>query len=248
MLSNKTSIYSSILSSQAKQKKLLSLLIDPDKIDEAELNNIISLSKQTHIDFFFIGGSLLIKNNLDYVVQQLKKFTQIPVLLFPGSNNMISREADAFLLLSLISGRNPELLIGKHVENAAFLKQSGLEIIPTAYMLIDGGNSTSVAYMSNTSPIPSTKNDIAVSTALAGELLGMKLVYLEAGSGALNPVPKSMILEVSKNTNIPIIVGGGINTVHKAKDALDAGADMIVVGTAFEKNPEFLLELGNLFI
>ena len=247
MLSNKTSIYSSILSSKAKQKKLLSLLIDPDKIDDAELNNIISLSKQTHIDFLFVGGSLLIKNNLDYVVQQLKKFTQIPVLLFPGSNNMISREADAFLLLSLISGRNPELLIGKHVENAAFLKQSGLEIVPTAYMLIDGGNPTSVAYMSNTSPIPSTKNDIAVSTALAGELLGMKLVYLEAGSGALNPVPKSLIKEVSKNIEIPLIVGGGINTIQKAKDALDGGADMIVVGTAFEKNPEFLSELSNLF-
>lgn len=248
MLSKNINIYSSIISSKAKHKKLLSILIDPDKIDDSDLKNLINLSYQTRIDFFFVGGSLLIRNNIDNVVHQLKKYTQIPVMLFPGSNNLICKEADAFLLLSLISGRNPELLIGKHVENAVFLKQSNLEIIPTAYMLIDGGNSTSVAYMSNTSPIPSTKNDIAVSTALAGELLGMKLVYLEAGSGALNPVPKSMILEVSKNTNIPIIVGGGINTVQKAKDALDAGADMIVVGTAFEKNPEFLLELGNLFM
>ena len=164
------------------------------------------------------------------------------MLLFPGNHLQLSNKADALLNLSLISGRNPEFLIGEHVRSAMFLKQSKLEIIPTGYILVDGGSRTSVEYMSNTQSIPRNKSDIAVATALAGEYLGLKAIYLEAGSGAKQSVPNEMLKAVSKNINIPIICGGGIKTKTEIQEKWDAGANIVVIGSAFENNPNFLEE------
>ena len=181
---------------------------------------------------------------LDEVLGNIKKTTDIPMILFPGNSFQLSYKADGLLFLSLISGRNADLLIGKHVITAPFLKISPLEIMSTGYMLIDGGISTTVQYMSNTIPIPSTKDDIAVCTAMAGELLGLKMIYLDAGSGAQKPVSTSMIDAVSTAIDIPLIVGGGIRTPQKAYENVKAGADVIVVGNAIEKDPQLIIDMA----
>jgi putative glycerol-1-phosphate prenyltransferase len=181
---------------------------------------------------------------LDQVVAQIKQACDIPVLLFPGSPDQITPKADALLYLSLISGRNPELLIGQHVISAPFVKQSGLEIIPVGYMLIDGGTPTTVSYISNTNPIPANKNDIASCTAMAGEMLGLKVIYMDAGSGAKNAIPTAMIQQVAKHIQIPLIVGGGITTPEKAIENCKAGADIIVIGNAIEKDPALIQMLA----
>ena len=196
------------------------------------------------MDFFFVGGSLVVTDTLDTMVSTIKKHCTIPILLFPGSPDQITPKADALLYLSLISGRNPELLIGQHVISAPFVRQSGLEIIPVGYMLIDGGSPTTVSYISNTNPIPSNKNDIAICTAMAGEMLGLKLIYMDAGSGALKAIPTAMIKEVAKHLQIPLIVGGGITSAEKAKENCLAGADIIVVGNAAEKDPELITAIS----
>ena len=175
----------------------------------------------------------------------LKKHAQIPVILFPGNTNQLSYKADGFLFLSLISGRNAEMLIGRHVIAAPYLKLSGLEILPTGYMLIDSGKPTSVSYMSNTFPIPSDKFDIAISTAMAGEMLGMKLIFLEGGSGAELSVSDEMIRMVHGSINIPLIVGGGIRTPERAAQCALAGANVIVIGNALEKKPGLLKEFAD---
>ena len=225
---------------QDKTRKKLAVLIDPDKPTDAQIISIIDKAKAADVDFFFVGGSLLVTDSLDHCIKLIKEHCDIPVLIFPGNSLQISKYCDGFLLLSLISGRNPEMLIGRHVIAAPYLKLYGNEIIPTGYMLIDSGKATSVTYMSDTTPIPHDKDDIAMCTAIAGEMLGLKLIYLEAGSGALMPVSTSMISKVSQMIKIPLIVGGGIKTPEMAADALKAGADVIVIGTAFEKEPELL--------
>jgi putative glycerol-1-phosphate prenyltransferase len=187
----------------------------------------------------------VISNQLDEVVTQIKKACSIPVVLFPGSPSQISKHADALLYLSLISGRNPELLIGQHVISAAAIRQSGLEIISTGYMVVDGGAPTTVSYISNATPLPSDKNEIAMCTAMAGEMLGMKLIYMDAGSGAKRPISESMIEQVSAMIQIPLVVGGGIKDPEKAYLNCKAGADVIVIGNAIEKDPSLIREMSD---
>ncbi len=238
-------IYHTIVSSKAKSNKAFAVLIDPDKLNEQSLLTTIEIAIKAKVDFFFVGGSLVVTDTLDKMVAAIKKHCSIPVVLFPGSPDQITPKADALLYLSLISGRNPELLIGQHVISAPFVKQSGLEIIPVGYMLIDGGSPTTVSYISNTNPIPSNKNDIAICTAMAGEMLGLKLIYMDAGSGAIKAIPPAMIKEVAKHIQIPLVVGGGITTPEKAKENCIAGADIIVVGNAAEKDPELITAISN---
>lgn len=237
-------IYPSLLEARRTQQKKLAVLIDPDKLRLGNLDKILVLAIQAKVDYFFIGGSLVIHNVLDFCIQEIKKATTIPTVLFPGDISQISNKADAFLYLSLISGRNAEFLIGKHVVAAPILKRSALEIIPTGYMLIDGGSPTTALYISNTTPIPNNRPEIAVCTAMAGELLGLKLIYMDAGSGADRPVSESMIAAVAKNIDVPLIIGGGIKTPEKAAANVRAGADVVVIGNAFEQNPSLILEIS----
>ena len=225
-------------------KKKFAVLIDPDKPSDKEIIDIVEKSKKVGVDFFFVGGSLLTTDSLDNCIKLIKDHCDIPVLIFPGNSLQISKWCDGFLLLSLISGRNSEMLIGRHVIAAPYLKLYGNEIIPTGYMLIDGGKPTSVSYMSNTTPIPHDKDDIAMCTALAGEMLGLKLIYMDAGSGATNPISAEMICKVKHTIEVPLIVGGGINTPEKAAIAAKAGADIIVVGNALEKSIDRLQEFA----
>jgi putative glycerol-1-phosphate prenyltransferase len=228
---------------QAAQKSF-AVLIDPDKVDTAKLDELITLSQTAGVDYFFIGGSLVISTHLDDVVKHVKQQSDIPVILFPGSPSQLSRHADALLYLSLISGRNPELLIGQHVISAPQVRQSGLEIMPTGYMVIDGGAPTTVSYISNAAPIPADKNEIAMCTSMAGEMLGMKLIYMDAGSGARKPITESMIAQVARVIEAPLIVGGGITTPEKAYLNCKAGADVIVVGNAIEKDATLIAEMA----
>jgi len=221
-------------------KKNFAVLVDPDKSTTASLKKLAGIASKAGVDYFFFGGSLLMHGKGEEQISILRDNSDIPVILFPGSSLQIYPNAHGILLLSLISGRNPETLIGRHVESAALLRASKLEILPTGYMLIESGRPTSVSYISNTQPIPSDKPDIAVCTAMAGEMLGLKLIYMDAGSGALNPVPAEMIRRVKLETTLPLIVGGGISDTVKAKAALKAGADVIVIGNAIEKNPELV--------
>lgn len=240
-------ILSRFLEKYNSNQKSLIVLIDPDEYNnEKKLGNLISLANDCAIDFFFVGGSLLKDPDISEMVKSIKEQTNIPVILFPGNGLSLSDHADAVLFLSLISGRNPELLIGQHVTVAKSLKESRVEVIPTGYLLIDGGKPTSVSYLSFTQPIPADKPEIATSTAIAGELLGMKMIYLEAGSGAINPVSESVINSVQKAIDIPLLVGGGINTAKKALMALHAGADAIVVGNKIEENSKFLKEVSDI--
>ncbi|MCX6283867.1 MAG: geranylgeranylglyceryl/heptaprenylglyceryl phosphate synthase [Bacteroidetes bacterium] len=221
-------------------RKKFAVLVDPDKSTTASLKKLAGISSKAGVDYFFFGGSLLMHGNGEKQIRILRDYSNIPLVLFPGSSLQVYPNAHGILLLSLISGRNPDMLIGKHVESAALLRASKLEILPTGYMLIESGRPTSVSYISNTRPIPSDKPDIAVCTAIAGEMLGLRLIYMDAGSGALIPVPGEMISRVKENISIPLIVGGGITDTVKAKTALKAGADVIVIGNAIEKNPKLI--------
>jgi len=234
------------LKAQSKQgKKHLAVLIDPDSIaSEQQLITICEYSNASKVDYILVGGSLITNGFFDTCVGIIKQHTNIPVVLFPGNIMQVNKEADAILFLSLISGRNPDLLIGKHVLAAPMLKHSGLEIIPTGYMLIDGGNITSVSYMSNTTPIPSEKNGIAACTAMAGEMLGLQVIYMDAGSGAQQSIPTALISAVRENVEAPIFIGGGIKTPLAAIAACKAGADVVVVGNAFEKDPLLIQEIA----
>lgn len=238
------SVYTDLLAARAGNKKKLAVLFDPDKMRLGRMEQALELAVECQIDYFFIGGSLVVNNMLDEVLEAVRQRCSIPMVLFPGSSFQLSYRADALLFLSLISGRNPELLIGQHVISAPFLKMSPLEIIGTGYMLIDGGVSTSVQYMSNTSPIPAHKDDIAVCTALAGEMLGLKLMYMDAGSGARTPISASMIEAVSGAVQTPLIVGGGIRTPEKVAENFRAGADVVVVGNAIESHPDLIREMS----
>ena len=212
------------------------VLIDPDKFNRDKIDEFIKASEIGKVDAFLVGGSLLGDDYLSDMISAIKERTEIPVILFPGGTNQVSPNADAILYLSLISGRNPDFLIGKHVISAPLIKRYQLEAIPTGYMLVESGNTTTAEYISNTKPIPFRKYDIAVATALAGEYLGMKLLYLEAGSGAEYPIPAEMVKAVAENVSIPIIVGGGLRLPKSARNRVEAGASFIVVGNHFE-NP-----------
>ncbi len=238
-------VYQSLVDKKRKGHKSFAVLIDPDKITPPLLHETISLATEAKVDYFFVGGSLVITDHLDACIQQIKAACSIPVLLFPGSPSQISREADALLYLSLISGRNADYLIGQHVISAPFVKQSGLEIIPTGYMVIDGGAATTVSYISNASPVPADKADIAMCTAMAGEMLGMKLIYMDAGSGAKKAITEDMIGAVAKHIDVPLIVGGGIRDAEKAYLNCRAGADVIVVGNAIEKDASLIGEISS---
>jgi phosphoglycerol geranylgeranyltransferase len=241
---NDNGVYRGFKEAKETGKKKFCVLIDPDKVRLGKIQNTLDLAVECGVDYFFIGGSLVVNDMLDYVLKSMKERCNIPMVLFPGNSFQLSYKADALLFLSLISGRNPELLIGKHVITAPFLKASPLEIISTGYMLIDGGVSTSVQYMSNTTPIPAHKPDIAMCTAIAGELLGLKQIYMDAGSGAHRPVQTEMIQAVSSAISIPLIVGGGIRTPEQASSHVQAGADIIVVGNAIERDPELIREIA----
>lgn len=237
-------IYNSLAEKKRQGKKSFAVLVDPDKVNDEKMQRLIDLAIAAKVDYFLVGGSLVISNYLDECVQFIKRSCNIPVILFPGSPSQVSKYADALLYLSLISGRNPELLIGQHVVSAPYVKQSGLEIMSTGYMVIDGGAPTTVSYISGAAPLPSDKDDIAMCTAMAGEMLGMKLIYMDSGSGAKRPIPESMIEKVSRSISVPIIVGGGITEPEKAYLNCKAGADVIVVGNAIEKDESLIAELA----
>lgn len=232
-------IYNEILQSKIQGKKLLAILLDPDKVALDLLENIIPKINQSPATHIFIGGSLVLTNTIDAIIRELKQKTKLPIVLFPGNPSQISIEAHGILFLTLLSGRNPDFLIEHQVKAAPILKKSNLEIISTGYILIESGNQTAVASVSKTIPLPRHNTEIALATSLAGEFLGNKLIYLEAGSGAELPVPLDTISLVSKNIKIPLIVGGGIKNMQGIKDAYTAGADLVVIGTAFENDPDF---------
>lgn len=234
-----TSIYTQILQSKLEKRKLLAILLDPDKIHWDNLGYLIEKINQSPATHIFIGGSHVENNILDDLIIALKQKISLPIVLFPGNPSQISNLADAILFLSLISGRNPDYLIEHQVNAAPVLKKTQLEIISTGYMLIESGGKTAVERISKTKPLDRTNLDLALATAQAGEMLGNKLIYLEAGSGAKQAVPLEMIQKVAQNIEIPLIVGGGIIDLQSIQKAYDVGADLVVIGTAFENDAEF---------
>jgi phosphoglycerol geranylgeranyltransferase len=237
-------IYHSLTERKRLGRKSFAVLIDPDKVNDQNMEQLVALAVAAGVDYFLVGGSLVISNYLDECLQLIKRTCSIPTIIFPGSPSQVSKYADALLYLSLISGRNPELLIGQHVVSAPVVKKSGLEIMSTGYMVVDGGAPTTVSYISNASPLPSDKNEIAVCTAMAGEMLGMKLIYMDAGSGAKRAIHESMIEKVAQSISVPLIIGGGITEPEKAYINCKAGADVIVVGNAIEKDASLIKEMA----
>ena len=237
-------IYDRILKNKKKKKKSFALLIDPDKQNKQQLLSIVEKANSTKTDYFFVGGSLLANDSLDLCLKTLKENSTIPIILFPGNAMQVNNKANGILFLSLISGRNAEMLIGKQVITAPILKQSPLEVLPTGYILIDSGKPTTASYMSNTIPIPHDKNSVAAATAMAGEMLGLKLIFMDGGSGAKHPISEEMIKAVKQSINIPLIIGGGINSSQKVISNCKAGADIIVVGDAIEKDKNLIKEIA----
>jgi putative glycerol-1-phosphate prenyltransferase len=224
-------------------RKALAVLLDPDDFVPARTRQLLALVQQHPIDFFFVGGSLVLTEHQAALIALLKaEAPRVPVLLFPSHALHVDPTADGLLLLSLISGRNPDFLIGQHVVAAPRLRQSGLQLLPTGYMLVDSGQPTTASYISGTAPLPHNKPGIAAATAMAGEQLGLRLMYLDGGSGAQQPVAAAMISAVREAVRVPLIVGGGLNTGEKIRTALSAGADLVVVGNHLERNPDFLAE------
>lgn len=233
------SIHRQILEAKKNGQKLLAILLDPDKIVWENLHHLLFKINESPATHIFVGGSIVQSNVLEDLIQELKLKTNLPVVLFPGDPSQISSQADAVLFLSLLSGRNPDYLIEYQVQAAPILKKTNLEVISTGYILIESGNETAVARVSKTEPLSRENFDLALATAQAGEMLGNKLIYLEAGSGVKNPVPLEMIQLIAQNIEIPVIVGGGIVDLHSIKKAYNAGADLVVVGTAFENDSHF---------
>ncbi|GAA3633752.1 geranylgeranylglyceryl/heptaprenylglyceryl phosphate synthase [Flavivirga jejuensis] len=237
-------IYKDILASTLKGEKLLAVLIDPDKMTLDTVPSFIEKVNTSITTHIFVGGSTVDENVTDVLVEKIKKYTTLPVVLFPGDVTQITNKADAILFLSLISGSNPEYLIGKHIASISKLKETDLDVISTGYILIESGKKTAVERVTGTEPLSRTNIQHIVDTAKAGELLGMKLMYLEAGSGAKLSVSKDIILKVKKALNIPLIVGGGIRSKEQLDNAYNAGANLVVIGTAFEENNSFFDELN----
>ena len=240
----RTSLLATLSSYKALGRKSFAVLLDPDKVGQHNFSETVSRAVEHQADFFFVGGSLITDYVQHEMIAIIRQLSDIPIILFPGNSLHIDPSADSLLLLSLISGRNPDLLIGQHVIAAPLLKRSGLDIVSTAYMLVDGGAQTTVSYISNTMPLPHDKPGVAACTAMAGELLGLQLTYLDAGSGARRPVPAALIAAVRQAVDTPIVVGGGINTGEKAYEALSAGADLVVVGNGIEQNLGLLPEIA----
>jgi len=238
-----SAIYDNILKSINKGNKLLAVLIDPDKFDILSVSEFIKKVDSSIATHIFVGGSSVEDNVTENLVLEIKKHTKLPIVLFPGDVTQISNKADALLFLSLISGRNSEYLIGKHVEAISKLRTSKLEVIPTGYILIENGKETSVQKVTGTTPLKRDHLQLILDTAKAGDLLGMKLLYLEAGSGATHPITSEIISAVKQDIKIPLIVGGGIRTKTQLLEAFNSGADLVVIGTAFEENESFLNEL-----
>jgi len=237
----KHAIYRKILLNREAGKKMFAVLIDPEKSYGRNFASVVAALKVANPDFVFIGGSHQVRS-IDSMIEILKEEIDSDVLLFPGDATQFSAHANALLYLTLLSGRNPEYLIGQHVKSSLAILDSGIEVIPTAYLLIDGGKTSAVEYMSNTRAIPRDKPEIVLSTAVAGELMGMRLTYLEAGSGAAIPVPATTISYIKERTQSPLIVGGGIASINDLSNAYDAGADIVVVGNALEENPDKIIE------
>ncbi|GGF32426.1 phosphoglycerol geranylgeranyltransferase [Echinicola rosea] len=245
---NKPVIATALKELRRNGAKGVALLIDPEKCEDTEmLDHLVKLAASHKVDFIFLGGSLIDDNNMDFIIQRIKRLSKkTPLVLFPGNAIQVTDKADGILFLSLISGRNPELLIGQQVTAAPLLEKSSLEVLPTGYMLVNDGQITSASYISQTIPLPNDKPALAVATALAGQYLGMQYLFLDAGSGAKVPVSKAVIRAVHKKTDCPLIVGGGIDSVDKARNAWEAGADLIVLGNGAEKNPGLLTEVTDL--
>lgn len=229
---------------QSTSQKGIAWLIDPDKIaDATAIKRDFSWVRDSGLDFIFVGGSCLNQDNFKEVTRAVQDISgSIPVVIFPGSQAQLAKEADAILFLSLISGRNPEYLIGQQVAAAPMIHQMDIEVLPTAYLLVNESDVTSVQYISQTTPIPNSKPKLAVATALAGQFMGMRFFFLDAGSGAKKPVSEIVIEEVRNAVNHPLIVGGGIDSMEKLKKAFHAGADVVVLGNAIEKDPDFLVK------
>ena len=236
-------IYQHILSAKKRGEKLLAILLDPEKVDLELISDSMAKISNSEVDFIFVGGSTVEEGVTQKLVKRLKQLTSIPIVLFPGHFSQISSQADAILFLSLISGRNPEYLINQHVKAVPLIKKSGLEVIPTGYILIDGGKETAVQKISETLPLSQEEVQEITDTACAGMYMGKKIIYLEAGSGALNPVQATVIRAVRKNIDIPLIVGGGIRSEEELIQAYQSGADLVVIGTAFEENNEILAKI-----
>jgi putative glycerol-1-phosphate prenyltransferase len=234
-------IYSKIISSYKKNQAQLAVLIDPDKFNL----DVVILANTCNVHYFFVGGSELIGGNIEKTIAIIKKHSKIPVIIFPGDEKQLSAKADAVLFLSLLSGRNPDYLIGKQVLAAPVIKQKKLECISTAYILVEGNKKSATEKVSKTKPLTDTKT--IIHTAIAAELLGFKTIYLEAGSGAKKNIRTPLIKQVKKNIHVPLLVGGGITTVLKAQEAVQAGANILVIGNALEQNNKLLKDLSPLF-
>lgn len=238
------SLNDKFIAQKEQGKKAMAVLFDPDDTDERGLIESLNLCLENKVDYIFVGGSLVTSNNLHEVVSMVRSYTDIPCVLFPGNAIQIDASADAILFLSLISGRNPELLIGQHVVAAPIVKRSNLEVIPTGYMLVNSGRATSASYISNSQPLPNDKPGLSASTALAGEMLGLKCIYMDAGSGADEPIAPKIIKSVRANISVPLIIGGGLNSAQKVRNALDAGADIVVIGNGVQKNLNLMTEVS----
>lgn len=237
-------IYNAILKLTANNKKMLAVLIDPDKQNFADLLKTITICNASSVDFLFVGGSLLTSGDLTKTVRFIKENTTIPVVIFPGSPNQITNYADGILFLSLISGRNPEFLIGNQVVAAPYVKKANLEVLSTGYMLVDAGTQTTASYVSNTNPLPYNKPEIAAITALAGEYLGMQLIYIDGGSGAKKCVSIEMVKQTKQMITVPLLIGGGIRTSQVANEIYLAGADVLVIGNGAEENRALITEIS----
>lgn len=237
-------VYPQLKQLKTDGRHAFAVLIDPDSVTPDSIRLIAERCNDAAVDFVFMGGSIMVTSHVDDCIRRFKEESSIPVTLFPGSPSQLSPCADALLYLSLISGRNPDLLIGQHVISAPGVKASGLEVISTGYMVIDGGVPTTVSYMSHSAPIPANKPDVALCTAWAGELQGKHVIYMDAGSGAQYPISVEMINRVSANIDIPLIIGGGIRTAEKVYENCKAGAQVVVVGNAIEKDPSLIKEMS----
>lgn len=233
-----------LLEKKGKKQKSLAILIDPDQCKMGRVNELLELCKKFPVDYFFVGGSLLVEDRVGPCIQSIKSQSETPVVLFPGNVYQLHPSADALMYLSLLSGRNAEFLIGKQVEAALMVAHSTLEVIATAYLLIDGGSSNTAAYLSQTQPIPRDKAELALATAMAAKHLNFHWIYLEAGSGARFPVPKEIIHRIAQHIDVPLIAGGGIRTVEQMEMAFEAGADVVVIGNAAEENPHLIEEFS----